>query len=218
VVRHEVELGVHRHPGDPARGEQPLVAGADHGVGEGEPRREPADGLCRVQHHPRPRFAGRAQGVEVDEPSVGGLHHADRDHVVLRRPLADAVERALDDRDAPVGLRGERERDTGALPRRHEHPGTVGHRGRHQPDQRRDRPTDRDPVDRHAHQVGERRSPGLDGRVEVRRPAGAPAPARNRLSDGVGDRDRGHADAGGVEVAVGEVERLAERLAHGTRR
>ena len=87
-----------------------------------------------------------------------------------------------------------------------EHPRPAGSAAAIEPDQRGDRGPDRDPLDRHPHQVGERGAPRGDGRVEVGRPARRPAPVVDRGGHRVGGRRRWDADARGVEVAVGDVE------------
>ena len=56
-----------------------------------------------------PRGLRGAQGVQVDEAPVGGLHHADRDDVTLGGPLPQLVQLGLRPALTPAaGLRGER--------------------------------------------------------------------------------------------------------------
>ena len=212
------EFRAGREPGDAARTQQPLVARADDGVGEGEPGRQPAQRLGGVQHHRRARDARGAQRVEVDHPPVRRLGHAHGDEVELRGALAERLERALDDRHAASRLGRERERHARELALRDQHPRSRGQGRSDQPDQRRHRGPDRDPLDRHPDEVGVGGARGSDGRVEVRRPGGAATPVVDRGGDRVAGAGRWDADARGVEVAVGDVELLTERGAHGAPR
>ena len=213
-MRHDRPVGPQREPRRAPRAEQPLVARCHDGVGEGEVGGEPAEGLRGVEHHPRAARLRGAQGVQVDEAAVGGLHHADRDDVVLGRPLPQLVQLGLHQRDAPPGLRGERPRHARELARSHEHPGAVGDARREQPHQRGHRSADRHPRGRHPDEIGEPAAGACGGLVEVGRAAAAGAPALYRRRHRVGHGSGRNADARRVEVAVGNIELATERRAH----
>ena len=106
---HDRPAGAQRQPRRATRAEQPLVAAPPR-------RRRRSDrsassqpsGLGGVEHHAGAAGAGGPQRVEVGDPAVGGLHHADRDDVVVGGPLAQLVQRGLCQRTPAAGLRGER--------------------------------------------------------------------------------------------------------------
>ena len=207
----------HRHPGRPARAEQPLVAAADHDVGPADrsAASQPSAWVASSTTRVPPACAARS-GVEVDEPAVGGLHHAHRDHVEVGRPLGQlAPARPRTTRHAPPGLRRERERDAGELARRHQHPGAVRHARRDQPDQRRTRSRRSPPAS-----AGTPTSSANAARAAATgasKSGGRPAPVRQSCTAAAtasATGDRRDADARGVEVAVGNVELATERGAH----
>ncbi|SEQ59233.1 hypothetical protein SAMN04487983_1006149 [Streptomyces sp. yr375] len=198
------------------RAEQPLVGdGGGEVVGVGV-RRQPAGGLREVDVRTRPVGAGRlAQGGQVGDPAVGGLHGADRDQ---RRPRADGLGDPLQRYLAHLEVAADVERvqHGGEVALGGEDFGSRRERGGDHAGVRGDRRAQRHPAHRDTGQPCVRGPARLDVLMQrSQRPA--LGPQQRRLVQGGDGAGREQAVARGVEIRRLRGELGADEILEGLR-
>ena len=160
---HRGELLADRQEGDAARGAQPFVRVADHGVVVGGIHRQPPDGLGRVAQCARPVSRGRgANGSGIRHLAGRRLHERERDEPgVGGDRVGEFVERSGAQTDAAPRVR-ERQDHRREVALDAEHFSAVRNGGRDESGEHRRLRADRHPRRVDAHDPGEVTAGALD--------------------------------------------------------